>query len=75
LHWKVTPAWFAAKVNVARGLVDFTGGVEVIVVTGGARDAGGVAVAVPASGARGCASEPAGDRVTPVEGPPDAFSD
>jgi hypothetical protein len=45
---------------------------EVIVVTGDARGAG-VAVAVLASGASGCGSEPAGERVRPVEGLPESF--
>jgi len=54
----------AVKVNVARGLVDFRGGVEVRVVTGGTA---GVAVIPPPRGARGFVPEPAGARVTPGE--------
>jgi hypothetical protein len=67
LHWKVTPAWLAVNVNVARGVVDFAGGVEVIVVTGDEATTGASVVEV-ARGASGWVSEPTGALVTPVDG-------
>src|SRR3954454_15022620 len=67
LHWNVTPAWSASKVNVAFGEVDFAGGVEVIVVVGAVSGTAGDGVVVAASGASGCCTA-AGERDTCPDG-------